>query len=87
MLPPFLNNGLMAMRSTATINSEVRRRARVTAGKAGIPAANKATVATAPTIKSEPWPKFIVLVVQKVNDKPMAIRAYVEPTQIPAKTS
>ena len=42
---------------------------------------------TAATISNDPCPKFIVRVVQNVSVSPIAIRAYVAPTQTPAKIS
>jgi hypothetical protein len=38
-------------------------------------------------MSSDPWPKLKVRVVQNVNVMPIAMSAYVEPTQIPAKIS
>ena len=75
MLSPLFISGRIAIRSTTIISTAVSSVPATTASAGTSLAVISVVAVTAPTISSDPWPKFMVRVVQNVSDRPIAINA------------
>ena len=76
MLPPLAcSAGRTVQRSMKTPKAATTSRLPKTASARARPWLERKTVSMAQSIISEPWPKFIVFVVQKVRFRPRAMSA------------